>query len=205
MPAAEYSEVIVALGDWALREACTELASLREIAPDLVLSMNLCARQVRELDVSTIRDIMSGRGVQPRRLAVGVTQTAFLGDPEEVAAKLKEVRDAVGTRLLFDDFGSGHLSSAFTALLPAGIVKIDHSLVGRLPDDSEARALVLSTIALAKSLGATVVADGPETEKQIRFLRDNDCDAAQGFYFGYPVSFDELKRLLGEAPVRIPA
>jgi len=204
MPAAEYSEIIIALGEWTLRETCTQLARFREVAPDLIVSLCLSARQLRELDAAQLHVLMNECGAQPRRLALGVTQTAFLGDPNEVAAKLEKLRDEVGTRLLFDDFGSGHCSPAFTALLPAGVVKIDRSVVQRLPDDAEARAMVLSTIALAKSLGATIVADGPETEGQINLLRANECDAAQGYYFGYPMSLDELLLQLGSETVHAP-
>lgn len=203
MSAAEYSDVVVALGDWALRRTCEEVGSL-QVDSGVIASIQLSARHLRQLEPARLRDALRRCGTRSQSMALGVTQTAFLGDPEEISARLQALRDHVGVRLLSSDFGSGHRSAAFTALLPGGVVKLDRALVVRLPGDAEARALVQSTIALAKELEAVVVAEGPETEDQIRFLRDHECDAAQGYYFSYPVSAEELALLLQGDPFALP-
>ena len=204
IPVAEDSDLILQLGDWVVRKACADLAVLHEIVPDLTMSLNFSARQFREIDVSLLQDALLTSGEEARFLVVEVTETALLDDPQEAAARLHELRSVEGLRLSLDDFGTGYSSLTYLRMLHADEIKIDRSFVELLPDDVEAQAIVLSTIGLARGLNATVVAEGPETEEQVRFLRAHGCDQAQGYYFSRPIPMEQLAVLLREGPFPLP-
>lgn len=206
IPIAENSELIVHLGDWVLRTAFAELATFQEITPGLVMSVNFSMRNFEEMDVTTLlNSALEASDVNPQSVNLGITETAFLADPKEAAAKAEKLRDMVGVGLSLDDFGTGYSSITYVRMFRANTIKIDMSFVQLLPDDPEARSVVLAIITLAKSLGATVVAEGPETEEQVSFLRANGCGVAQGLYFSGPVPSDEITLLLRKSPFRLPA
>jgi EAL domain-containing protein (putative c-di-GMP-specific phosphodiesterase class I) len=205
MALAENSELIVEIGDWVVRKACTELSLLHEIAPELTMSVNLSARQFRDIDVNALlKDVLSSCRVDARSLDLEITESALLADPAGASAKLDELRDVAGVRLSLDDFGTGYSSLTYVRMFHANTVKIDRSFVALLPDDPEAQAVVRSIIALARELNATVIAEGPETEEQVRFLRANGCDSAQGFFFSRPIPADDLADLLRKGPFDLP-
>ena len=205
IPVAEDSELIFQLGEWVLRKACAELAILHEVDPDLIMSVNFSARQFRGVDVTSLQEVLQDSGVEARHLAIEITETALLVDPREAAARLEELRSVAGLRLSLDDFGTGYSSLTYVRMFRADTIKIDRTFIGLLPDDPEGQAIVLSTIALAKGLHTTVIAEGPETEEQVRFLRANGCDRAQGFYFSRPVPADEFALLLRKGPFALPS
>ncbi len=205
IPIAENSELIVHLGDWVLRTAFAELAAFQAITPDLVMGVNFSMRNFEEMDVTALlNSALEASDVKPQSVNLGITETAFLADPKEAAAKAEKLRDMVGVGLSLDDFGAGYSSLTYVRMFRANTIKIDTSFVQLLPDDPEARSVVLAIIALAKSLGATVVAEGPETEEQVCFLRANGCGVAQGLYFSGPVPADEIALLLRKGPFRLP-
>ena len=204
IPVAEGSGLIFQLGHWMLRTACTELAALHEVAPDLIMSVNLSAREFNEIDVASLHEVLRVCGVEERYVELEITETAFLADPQEAATRLEQMRGTTGLRLSLDDFGTGYSSLSYVRMFHPDTIKIDQSFVRPLPDDFEAQAIVLSTISLGKGLHATVIAEGPETEEQVRFLRANGCDRAQGFYFSRPVPPDELTLLLRGGPFTLP-
>jgi diguanylate cyclase (GGDEF)-like protein/PAS domain S-box-containing protein len=203
IPVAEESEAILRLGDWVLERACADLAVFRKTAPDLVVSVNFSARQFAAIDVDTVHDMLRAAGVEERSLALEVTQTTLMADPH-AATRLDDLRDMGGMRVSLDNFGTGASSLTYVRMFHADTIKIDRELVSLLPDDDEARAIVMSTISLAKGLGATVIAEGPETEEQVRFLRENGCDCAQGYYFSHPITADELATMLEKGPLPLP-
>ena len=204
IPVAEGSGLIFQLGHWVLRTACAELAALHRVAPDLIMSVNLSAREFNEIDVTSLHEVLRVCGVEERYVELEITETAFLADPQEAATRLEQMRGTAGLRLSLDDFGTGYSSLSYVRMFHPDTIKIDQSFVRPLPDDREAQTIVLSTIALAKGLHATVIAEGPETEEQVRFLRANGCDRAQGFYFSRPVPPDELTLLLRGGPFTLP-
>lgn len=204
VPIAEESELIFQLGDWVFRKACEDTVALHRVAPDLTMSVNFSARQFREIDVAVLEDALRTCGVEARFLVIEITETALLDDSAEAAVRLQELRGVTGLRLSLDDFGTGYSSLTYARMLHADSIKIDRSFVSLLPDDLEAQAIVLSTITLAKGLHAKVVAEGPETVEQVRFLRANGCHYAQGYYFSRPIPVDELMLLLGEGVFPLP-
>jgi diguanylate cyclase (GGDEF)-like protein/PAS domain S-box-containing protein len=204
IPVAEDSKLIFRLGDWVLRKACAELAGLQAVAPDLVMSVNFSARQFRGIDVAALEDALQGSGVEARSLALEIAETSLSADPKKTAAMLEDLRGVAGLQLSLGGFGTGYSSLTTLRTFRANTIKIDRSFVGLLPDDPEARDIVLSTIALGKSLHATVIAEGPETEEQVRFLRANGCDIAQGFYFSRPIPADDVMALLRNGAFALP-
>ena len=134
--------------------------------------------------------VLKTSGVEARSLALEITETSLLVDPREAAARLADLRSVAGLQLSLDDFGTGYSSLTYVRMFRA--------------DDPEARSIVVSTIALAKGLHARVIAEGPETEEQVRFLRANGCDSAQGFYFSHAVPLSELQTLLARGPFQLP-
>jgi predicted signal transduction protein with EAL and GGDEF domain len=205
LPVAEDSELIFRLGDWVLHQACAELTSFHEISPDLLMSLNFSVREFKEIDATSLHDVLQSSGVEACSLALEITETSFLVDPQKSAAKLDDLRDVAGIQLSLDNFGTGYSSLTYVRMFRAGTIKIDRSFVELLPDGPDAQTIVLSTIALAKSLGAAVIAEGAETKEQVRFLRANGCDCAQGFYFSRPVAADEFTLLLRRGPFPLPA
>jgi predicted signal transduction protein with EAL and GGDEF domain len=203
IPVAEETDAILRLGDWVLGKACEDLAMFREAAPDLVVSVNFSARQFAAIDVGVVHNMLQAAGVPERSLALEVTQTTLMAD-DHAATRLDDLRDVGGMRVSLDNFGTGASSLTYVRMFHADTIKIDRDLVSLLPDDAEARAIVMSTISLAKGLGATVTAEGPETEEQVRFLRENGCDHAQGYYFSQPVSAVDFAILLGKGPFPLP-
>lgn len=204
IPVAEDSELILQLGAWVLDRACHDLVALHKDFPELTMSVNFSARQFVEADMGALRNVLRTCGMDPQFLVIEVTETALLRDPQEAATRLEEFRAVKGLQLSLDDFGTGYSSLTYARLMHPDAIKIDRSFVELLPDDSKARAIVLSTIELAKSLDAHSVAEGPETEEQVRFLRANGCDQAQGYYFSRPISLDELTVLLRNGAFPLP-
>jgi EAL domain-containing protein (putative c-di-GMP-specific phosphodiesterase class I) len=203
MSAAEYSGLLSQLWGWELRRACADLAMLHEISPDLGFTLGLSARQLRGIDAGSLCEPLDEFGLKARYLSLEITE-ATLSSDVDVARKLEELRTGAGIGLSLSDFGRAHPSPELARTFRGGTIRIDRRFVSRLPTSTEASAMVLSAIALAQGLGARAVADGPETDEQIRFLRANGCDAAQGFYFGYPASAEELALLLRGEPFTIP-
>lgn len=201
----EDSDLVVELGDWVVRRACTELCALHIIQPELTMSVNLSARQFKDIDVSALlQDVLPSCHVDPRSLDLEITESSLLADPLGASTKLEELRDVAGVRLSLDDFGTGYSSLTYVRMIHANTVKIDRSFISLLPEDPEAQAVVRSIIALAAELNASVIAEGPETEEQVRFLRDVGCDSAQGYYFSRPIPADEFAELLRRGPFRLP-
>ena len=204
LPVAEGSELIFEIGDWVLRKACDQLAIIHEVAPDLVMSVNFSARQFGGFDATSLRNALKASGVDARSLALEIAETALAVDPQGAANRLEDLRGVSGLRLSLDGVGTGYSSLTYLRMLRADEMKIDARFVTLLPDDAEARAIVDSIIALAKSLHATVSAEGCETEGQVSFLAANGCDRAQGSYFSPPVSADEFMRVLGKGAFSLP-
>lgn len=202
---AEETDLIVQLGAWVVRTACAELCSLHEIDPELTMSVNLSARQFKDVDVSSLlRDALASCGVKGQLVDIEITEAALMSDPDHSAARLEELRDVAGVRLSLDDFGTGYSSLTYVRMFRANTIKIDRSFVAGLPDNPESQAVVRTIISLAAELGASVVAEGPETADQVRFLRQHGCASAQGYYFSRPITAVEFAALLVKGPFELP-
>jgi diguanylate cyclase (GGDEF)-like protein/PAS domain S-box-containing protein len=194
---AEDSGLIVALGAWVLAEACRQVVEWNRGLPDgetIGLSVNLSARQLAEPGlVETVRSTLQTAGLDPTSVDVWleVTETLVVRDPETAAARLSELR-ALGVRLAVDDFGTGYSSLSYLRRFPVSALKVDRAFVAGLGQSDEDEAIVIAMVRLAHALGIEVVAEGVETDLQLRRLQDIGCDYAQGYLLQVPLPASEL-------------
>jgi diguanylate cyclase len=198
IPVAEESGLIIPIGRWVIRTACQQVAAWRKAGfGNVHVSVNLSVRQTR--DAHLVRDIIHAlrdAGMQPGQLELEITETALM---ENVHANVELLHrlQTEGIRLSIDDFGTGYSSMAYLKRFPIDQVKIDRTFVRDIPGDGDDEAITTAIIAMAHSLGLTVVAEGVETEEQLQFLRNVACDTMQGFYFAEPRRAEEVERFLG--------
>ena len=196
IPLAEESDLINVLGEHVLRLATEEIIDLRDRHPDLALTVNLSVRQLdHDRLVPTVRAATSSAGLPPGALCLEITESAIMRDPASAAGTLTALRD-LGVRLAIDDFGTGYSSLAQLLTLPLDMLKIDQTFTASLGESKDAEAILRSIIAMAHAVNLTVVAEGVETERQLDTLKSLDCDAAQGFHLGRPMSADALNLAL---------
>ena len=195
IPVAERCGLIHSLGRWVLDVACRQLASWRAAgAGPQYVSVNVSAHQLLEDDFpDQVRLALQNAGLDGAAgsLVLEVTESAVVRDVARAGRNLDAVR-AIGVRVFLDDFGTGYSSLSYLSLLPVDALKIDRAFVRGLPDDARAGVLVKAIIALAHGLDLKVVAEGIETEAQLRALRDLGCDTGQGYLFNRPSRADEL-------------
>jgi diguanylate cyclase (GGDEF)-like protein/PAS domain S-box-containing protein len=194
LPVAERSNLIVDIDRWVLRAAARQMrdwASTYPAAHPISMSVNFSGRHVVRPDVADhTRAVLREFGVGPGRLTVEVTETSMVEDAEAAASTLTHLREG-GIRLALDDFGTGYSSLSYLRQLPFDVLKIDRSFVQRVGQSASDRAIVRSVVALARTLGLSVTAEGVETAEQQSALRRLDCEHGQGFLFSEPVTAAE--------------
>jgi diguanylate cyclase (GGDEF)-like protein len=185
---AEETGLIVPLGEWVLRRACRDAVTW---AAPLSVAVNLSPAQFRDVDVAeTVADVLRETGLPPERLELELTESLLINDTEEVFNRLNRLRQ-LGVKIVMDDFGTGYSSFSYLARFTFDKIKIDREFVRGMTQDPANRAIVKTIIALGKSLGVTVIAEGVESEEQAAMLREFGCPQAQGFLFGQPGAPDE--------------
>ncbi|RZA22222.1 MAG: EAL domain-containing protein [Lysobacteraceae bacterium] len=197
---AEQSGLIEAIGPEVMRAACQEAAHWRTPAgagePPFV-SVNVSPRQLRSTDlVQQISTALHEAALAPERLHVELTETAVISDEANATTLLARLRDT-GVRVWLDDFGTGYSSLSHLRRVQVDGLKIDRSFITDLLRDPDDLALTSAIIAMAHSMGITVVAEGVEKQGQFELLRERDCDLVQGFWLGQPLSAAEFTRLIG--------
>jgi len=196
IPLAEETGAIIAMGEWALRTACRDAAEGR--IPGTV-AVNLSPMQFgRETLAETIHQILLETGLSPRRLEVEVTESTVMSDQTQALRTLRRLK-AMGISVAMDDFGTGYSSLSTLHAFPFDNIKLDQSFVQRLPHDAAAAAIVRTVLALGRSLGRPVLAEGIETEAQWRFLADEGCDLGQGYLLARPVAINQLAAAIAAA------
>jgi EAL domain-containing protein (putative c-di-GMP-specific phosphodiesterase class I) len=145
--------------------------------------------------IDNIMDILADTRLEARYLELEIAESAVMADPEKAIAVLGALRD-IGVSVAIDDFGAGYSSLAYLKQFPIRAVKIDQSFVQGVPFSRSDAAITKAIINLAHSLECSVIAEGAETQQQFDFLRDNDCDSVQGYFFSEPVSAEHFTDLL---------
>ena len=185
---AEEVGLIESIGRWVIREACQALRRWQDaglLAPRI--SVNVSPRQVRpELLEEVLRELHEAR-IPPSLLALELTESSLLGEDPVIAATLESLHRA-GIELLVDDFGTGYSSLGYLKRFPVSALKLDRVFVQGATIESDKRAITEAVLAMARELGLYVVAEGVETEEQLRFLADRGCDAVQGYLFAKPLT-----------------
>ena len=204
IPVAEENGLIVPLGQWALEEACRQLAEWRrdhEECADLHVGVNLSARQFGDRDlVPVVAAALRNSGLPPSALWLEITESVLMEEAEATIETLIALR-GLGVHLSIDDFGTGYSSLSYLKRFPVDVLKIDRSFVDGLGDDAEDEAIVTAVVRLAQALELGVVAEGVETAVQLAHLRRLGCNSVQGYYFGRPKSADDTLAMLTSSSV----
>lgn len=188
VPIAEDTGLIIDIGAWVLTEACRQAQAWREAGLLLdSIAVNVAGPQIQRGDiVATVERALAESGLPAQHLELEVTEGFIMGQAESAIGVL-DALSRLGVRLAIDDFGTGYSSLAYLKRLPIDKLKVDRSFVRDLPADEEDAAIAAAVIALGRSLGLTVIAEGVETAAQRDFLLARHCDQAQGWYYGRPV------------------
>jgi diguanylate cyclase (GGDEF)-like protein/PAS domain S-box-containing protein len=195
---AEESGLIVPIGEWVLRKACSECKMWHDAGFDeLTVSVNISPAQFQKQNLEeVISVILSETGLPPRALELELTESTVMKEPELAAKILKNLK-SLGISISIDDFGTGFSSLSYLKNFPIDTLKIDKSFIMNLGYDEENSAIVTAVIALAHILKLKVVAEGVETFDQLDFLQLGACDLAQGFYISKPVEINSIREMVG--------
>ncbi len=200
----EDSGLIGRAGQWVLRAACEQYRrGFGAAARPGRIAVNVSPRQFWFAGFpQMVRAVLAETGVPPQALELEITENVFVQDVERAIEIADELR-ALGVRFALDDFGTGHSSMSYLRRLPVDTIKIDRSFLFDVETDRQAAAILEAIIALGRTVGKTVVAEGVETAGQLQFLRERGCEIGQGFYFSRPVPPAEFGACLsrGTCPV----
>lgn len=192
---AEETGLIVEIDRWVMKTAMKQMTTWYQegLEPGL-LALNLSMRELRSNDfIEILQESMADIGFNPKWLELEVTEGQVMINPEEAIIKLEQI-SYMGIKIVIDDFGTGYSSLAYLKRLPVDKLKIDQSFVKGIPDDKEDVAIVKAIIALARSLGLELIAEGVETDAQKEFLVEGGCENLQGYYFCEPMPADEMEK-----------
>jgi predicted signal transduction protein with EAL and GGDEF domain len=190
IPLAEETGLILAIGEWVLREACRWATFIGSPARELQVAVNLSPRQFNDPKLAQmVAKALKDTGLPPRLLELEVTETLAMQHTDITLSTLKRLKQ-LGVSIAIDDFGTGYSSLAYLKRFPVDKVKIDRTFVAEAPIDRDQAAIVSAIVALAHALQIEVIAEGVESEQQHEFLRRVGCDYLQGYMIGRPLDAD---------------
>jgi diguanylate cyclase (GGDEF)-like protein len=203
IPIAEESGLIVPIGEHILRTVCEQVVRWQDAdVPTVPVAVNWSAIQLqRQPVVEVVHRVLSETGMQPKLLSLEITEGALMRNARQHAAALQVLRDS-GVRIQIDDFGTGYSSLSYLRELPIDTLKIDCSFINHVAENPADQAIVSAILAMAKSLGLRVVAEGVETAAQLEVLNRHGCEVAQGFFFSRPLPAEQCRALLEELATR---
>lgn len=193
IPVLEELGLVVQVGEWVLEEACSQLKAWHEQKIRIPkVSVNLSARQFAEGDLtSRISAIIAKAAIAPSSLEVELTESILMRDVASAMQTLADLKQ-LGLCIAVDDFGTGYSSLNYLKQFPIDVLKIDRSFVDGLPEGEQDAQIARAIIAMAHSLNLAVIAEGVESQKQLDFLREHDCDEVQGYLLGKPMSAQQF-------------
>ena len=197
--AAEVSGLIVPIGNWVLKTACTQIMEWQtSMHRTFGVAVNLSARQFQQPElVATVVDALRESGLPPHLLELEITESSAMLNTENTLLTLLDLKQ-LGVRISMDDFGTGYSSLSYLKRFPIDTLKLDQSFVRDVVDDVQDAAIVTAVIAMAHSLRLEVVAEGVETVRQLEFFRAQKCDKTQGYLFSVPLSTEEFETLVAK-------
>jgi diguanylate cyclase (GGDEF)-like protein/PAS domain S-box-containing protein len=193
IPALEELGLVVEVGDWVIGEACRQIAQWQAQGRAVPkVSVNLSARQFADGKLAQrIAALLEASGIVPGCLELELTESILMQDVGEAMRMLDSLKQ-LGPSIAIDDFGTGYSSLNYLKQFPIDVLKIDRSFVDGLPEGEQDGQIARAIIAMAHSLGLSVIAEGVETQAQLDFLREHGCDEVQGFYLGRPIPASAL-------------
>ena len=201
IPVAEETGLIVHIGEFVLRESCTQMQRWQKMFPSdppLFISVNLSGRQFAQHDlINEVAYILNETKIEPHTLKLEITESVVMENIETATEMLRQLR-ALGVQLSIDDFGTGYSSLSYLHRFPIDTLKIDRSFVTRMSENNENMEIVRTIVMLAQNLGMDVVAEGVETNEQLALLRKLGCENGQGYFFSKPVHTDGAEKIIAD-------
>jgi len=199
IPVAEETGLILPIGAWVLREACLQAMSWKDVGlPVGTMAVNISTIQLEDEDfLADLRSVIAEIGIDPRSLELEVTESVLMKNADVATSLLKAVRD-LGIKVAIDDFGTGYSSLSYLRQFPLDALKIDQSFLRRVHAGPDNSVIVSAIIGMGQKIGLRVIAEGVETSEELAFLRANNCDEAQGYYFGRPTPAGDFAKILTE-------
>ena len=205
IPIAEESGMITDIGRWVAGRVCQQIASWQyfDYSPGPV-AINVSGHEFAYGDVvSTLTDAVRSAGISYNAVELEITESVLIGDIRSVTAALHQLRER-GFSVAVDDFGTGYSSLCYLQRFPIDVLKIDRSFVQDVERNADSRKICTAIVALAKSLGLTVVAEGVENHWQLEFMRRNACEIVQGLLLSEPLAADAFANLVGNGETKRP-
>jgi diguanylate cyclase (GGDEF)-like protein len=201
IPMAEETGLILSIGRWVLRSACRDARRwLDQGLPAVRISVNVTAQQLREQNLlSEVLGALASAQIPAALLGIELTESSLMGEDLAVVETLHAIH-RTGVKLSIDDFGTGYSSLSYLLRFPLDTLKLDRAFVQGVTEAPDKRAITEAVLAMARGLELSVVAEGVETEEQLRFLRERGCPFAQGYLFAAPMPEDAFCKLLAEWP-----
>lgn len=195
IPVAEETGLIIPIGEWVLHEACMQTRIWHQMGfYNLKVAVNLSEKQLRDASIiDTVKRILVMTGFDPHFLELEITETAILD--ESVISTIKEFK-RMGLSLAVDDFGTGYSGLSYLKRFSIDKLKIDQSFIRDIPQNNDSMTIVSAIIAMAKELNLLTLAEGVETNDQLQFLIEKNCDYAQGYFFSKPLAAQFFTQLL---------
>jgi diguanylate cyclase (GGDEF)-like protein/PAS domain S-box-containing protein len=199
IPIAEETGLIIAIGEWVLRETCRQGRQWLDAGlPPLTLAVNVSPHQFRRSDIcALVAGVLMETGFPPKQLELEITESGLMDNQDNAAGILNCLREQ-GVRLAIDDFGTGYSSLAYLKHFPLDLLKIDKSFIDDIPFHQDDMEIAATIIAMGHILGFKVLAEGVETLEQLAFLQEKGCDMYQGYIKSRPIPAEEFAGLLRE-------
>lgn len=205
IPFAEETGMIVEVGHWVLSNACAELKRWRDAGlPEIRMSINMSARQLADKNViKHVSNVLRDYGIPGHCLEIEITENTIMSDMDAIIHKLKNISKR-GVYIAIDDFGTGYSSLSYLHKLPIHTLKIDRTFIKEVNMKHTGKSIINTIAAMGKGLNLNVIAEGVETQQQLDYLQEIDCNEAQGFLFCKPLPGDVISQLLLQEPYAVP-
>jgi EAL domain-containing protein (putative c-di-GMP-specific phosphodiesterase class I) len=196
IPIAEANGLIIEIGQWVLKEVCKQNLKWQSLGlKKIPIAVNISVKQLEDdFFISKIKDIIKSTGISPEYLELEMTESISMNNVDKIIKVLKEL-SALKIKISIDDFGTGYSSLGKLKKLSINKLKIDRSFINDLNEDQETE-IVSAIIALANTLGIHIIAEGIETQEQLKFLQSKECYFGQGFLFSEPLELKRFEQVL---------
>ena len=197
IPVAEESGLIVAIGEWVLRTACSQAAAwIEQGLPLQRIAVNVSMKQFTHVNFpAMVGNVLAEAALEPQKLEIEITESLLVGDTHGIAAILHTLKE-MNVRIAIDDFGTGYSSLSRLKEMPIDCLKIDRSFVCGIDGGMRDESIICAIIAMAEGMNLRVIAEGVETTGQVDFLREKHCQEVQGYLFSRPMSTQQVETFL---------